>query len=145
MYAVIFCGGKQHKVAEGEKLSVELINDAQTGSEIELDKVLLVSDGTNIKVGAPYVAGAKVTAKVLGAHGGEKVKIVKFRRRKHHQKVTGHRQWFTVRQRGTHFHAGANVGLAKDDSLFAKASGKVTFVTRGSKNRKFVEVVETQQ
>lgn len=50
-----------------------------------------------------------------------------------------------VRQRGTHFHAGANVGLAKDDSLFAKASGKVTFVTRGSKNRKFVEVVETQQ
>ena len=50
-----------------------------------------------------------------------------------------------VRQRGTHFHAGANVGLAKDDSLFAKESGKVTFVTRGSKNRKFVEVVETQQ
>ena len=50
-----------------------------------------------------------------------------------------------VRQRGTHFHAGANVGLAKDDSLFAKSSGKVTFVTRGSKNRKFVEVVETQQ
>ena len=95
MYAVIFCGGKQHKVAEGEKLSVELINDAQTSSEIELDKELLVSDGTNIKVGAPYVAGAKVTAKVLGAHGDEKVKNVKFRRRKHHQKVTGHRQWFT--------------------------------------------------
>ena len=79
MYAVIFCGGKQHKV----------------GSDIELDKVLLVSDGTNIKVGAPYIDGAKVTAKVLGAHGGEKIKIVKFRRRKHHQKVTGHRQWFT--------------------------------------------------
>ena len=50
-----------------------------------------------------------------------------------------------VRQRGTHFHAGANVGLAKDDSLFAKADGKVAFVTRGSKNRKFVVVVETQQ
>ena len=84
MYAVIFCGGKQHKVSEGDVLSVEL-----------LDKVLLVSDGTNIKVGAPYIDGAKVTAKVLGAHGGEKIKIVKFRRRKHHQKVTGHRQWFT--------------------------------------------------
>ena len=50
-----------------------------------------------------------------------------------------------VRQRGTHFHAGANVGLAKDDSLFAKANGKVTFVTRGAKGRKFVEIVETQQ
>lgn len=86
MYAVIFCGGKQHKVSEGDVLSVELL-DAQAGSDIELDKVLLVSDGTNIKVGAPYLDGAKVTAKVLGAHGGEKVKIVKFRRRKHHQKV----------------------------------------------------------
>ncbi|MBE6423918.1 MAG: 50S ribosomal protein L27 [Succinivibrio dextrinosolvens] len=50
-----------------------------------------------------------------------------------------------VRQRGTHFHAGANVGLGKDDTLFAKANGKVTFVTRGSKGRKFVEIVETQQ
>ena len=94
MYAVIFCGGKQHKVSEGDVLSVELL-DAQAGSDIELDKVLLVSDGTNIKVGAPYLEGAKVTAKVLGAHGGDKIKIVKFRRRKHHQKVTGHRQWFT--------------------------------------------------
>ena len=50
-----------------------------------------------------------------------------------------------VRQRGTHFHAGANVGLGKDDTLFAKANGKVTFVTRGSKGRKFVDIVETQQ
>ncbi len=50
-----------------------------------------------------------------------------------------------VRQRGTHFHAGANVGLGKDDTLFAKANGKVSFVTRGSKGRKFVEIVETQQ
>ena len=50
-----------------------------------------------------------------------------------------------VRQRGTHFHAGANVGLAKDDSLFAKADGKVAFVTRGSKNRKFVEIVTAAQ
>lgn len=50
-----------------------------------------------------------------------------------------------VRQRGTHFHPGTNVGLGKDDTLFAKADGKVTFVTRGSKGRKFVEIVETQQ
>lgn len=94
MYAVIFCGGKQHKVSEGDVLSVELL-DGEIGSTVELDKVLLISDGTNVKVGAPYLEGAKVSAKILGEHGGEKVKIVKFRRRKHHQKVTGHRQWYT--------------------------------------------------
>ena len=94
MYAVIFCGGKQHKVSEGDVVSVELL-DGEKNSEITLDKVLLISDGTNIKVGTPYIEGAKVTATILGAHGGEKIKIFKFRRRKHHQKVTGHRQWYT--------------------------------------------------
>ncbi|MGN0909024.1 MAG: 50S ribosomal protein L21 [Succinivibrio sp.] len=94
MYAVVFCGGKQHKVSEGDVVSVELL-DGEKDSEITLDKVLLISDGTNIKVGTPYIEGAKVTATILGAHGGEKIKIVKFRRRKHHQKVTGHRQWYT--------------------------------------------------
>ncbi len=94
MYAIVFCGGKQHKVSEGDVLSVELL-DAAAGSEIEIDKVLLVSNGDSIKVGTPYLDGAKVSAKVLGEHGGEKIKIVKFRRRKHHQKVTGHRQWYT--------------------------------------------------
>lgn len=94
MYAVIFCGGKQHKVKEGQRVSVELL-DAEAGSNIDLDKVLVLSDGTNMKVGTPYIEGAKVTANVIGTHGGEKLKIVKFRRRKHHQKVTGHRQWYT--------------------------------------------------
>ena len=94
MYAVIICGGKQHKVSEGDIVSVELL-DAEAGSTIELDKVLLISDGTNIKVGSPFLEGAKVRDEVLGEHGGEKIKIVKFRRRKHHQKVTGHRQWYT--------------------------------------------------
>ena len=94
MYAVIFCGGKQHKVSEGEKLCVELLN-AEEGSTVDLDKVLLISDGTNVKVGTPYIEGAKVSAKVLGEVAGDKIKIVKFRRRKHHQKVTGHRQRYT--------------------------------------------------
>ncbi len=94
MYAVVFCGGKQHKVSEGDIVSVELL-DAEAGSTVELDKVLLISDGDKIKVGAPFLEGAKVSAEVLGEHGGEKIKIVKFRRRKHHQKVTGHRQWYT--------------------------------------------------
>ena len=94
MYAVIFCGGKQHKVSEGETLCVDLLNK-EAGSTVELDKVLLISDGTNVKVGTPYIDGAKVTATVKGEVAGPKIKIVKFRRRKHHQKVTGHRQWFT--------------------------------------------------
>jgi large subunit ribosomal protein L21 len=94
MYAVVFCGGKQYKVSEGDVISVDLM-ETEAGSEFEIKDVLLISDGTNIKVGTPYIEGAKVTAMVLGAHGGEKIKIVKFRRRKHHQKVTGHRQWYT--------------------------------------------------
>lgn len=94
MYAIVLCGGKQYKVSEGDKLCVELLK-ADTDATVELDKVLLIDNGSELKVGNPYIAGAKVSAKVLGKVGGDKIKIVKFRRRKHHQKVTGHRQWFT--------------------------------------------------
>ena len=94
MYAVIVTGGKQYKVAEGEFLKVEKL-DAETGATIEFDKVLLVANGDDVKIGAPVVEGAKVTAEV-SAHGrGDKVRIIKFRRRKHHMKRQGHRQWFT--------------------------------------------------
>jgi len=94
MYAVIETGGKQYRVTEGQSIKVEKLN-ADEGSSIDLDKVLLVANGDSIKIGAPYVDGGKVTATVK-AHGkGKKVMIVKFRRRKHHQKVQGHRQQFT--------------------------------------------------
>ncbi|MEH6492142.1 50S ribosomal protein L21 [Halopseudomonas sp.] len=94
MYAVIITGGKQYKVAEGEFLKVEKL-DVETGASIEFDKVLLVADGDDVKIGAPVVAGAKVTAEI-SAHGrGDKVRIIKFRRRKHHMKRQGHRQWYT--------------------------------------------------
>lgn len=94
MYAVIKSGGKQHRVVEGERLKVELL-DAEPGKLIDISEVLLVADGDNVKVGAPFVAGGKVTAEIV-AHGRhDKVHIIKFRRRKHHQKRTGHRQWFT--------------------------------------------------
>ncbi len=94
MYAVIETGGKQYRVTEGQSIKVEKL-DAEQGSKIDLDKVLLVANGDDIKIGAPYVNGGKVTATVK-AHGkGKKVMIVKFRRRKHHQKVQGHRQQFT--------------------------------------------------
>jgi len=94
MYAVIETGGKQHRVEEGEVLDIEKL-EAATGESVDFDKVLMVADGDNVSVGAPYVDGSKVSAEVV-AHGrGDKVKIIKFRRRKHSRKQQGHRQWFT--------------------------------------------------
>ncbi|MFT5033957.1 MAG: large subunit ribosomal protein L21 [Bermanella sp.] len=94
MYAVIESGGKQHRVIEGETLKLEKLEVA-TGESLEFDKVLLVNDGTTAKIGTPLVAGSKVTAEVI-AHGRhKKIKIIKFRRRKHSMKQAGHRQWYT--------------------------------------------------
>lgn len=94
MYAVIKTGGKQYRVAAGEKIKVEQIA-ADVGQEIVIDQVLAVGNGAELKVGTPLVSGAKVVAKVV-AHGrGEKVRIFKLRRRKHYQKRQGHRQNFT--------------------------------------------------
>lgn len=94
MYAVIVTGGKQYRVEEGQTLKVEKIETA-TGEAVELDNVLLVGNGDDVKIGQPVVEGAKVTAEVV-AHGRhKKVKIIKFKRRKHHMKQMGHRQWFT--------------------------------------------------
>jgi large subunit ribosomal protein L21 len=97
MYAVIKTGGKQYKVAAGEKLKIEQI-PADIGSEITLDQVLAVGAGDTIQFGAPLVSGAKVQATVV-AHGRhDKVKIFKMRRRKHYQKRQGHRQNYTELQ-----------------------------------------------
>ncbi len=94
MYAVIKTGGKQYRVQSGEKLKIELI-PAEVGTLVQLDQVLMVSDGDAVTFGRPLVSGAKVTATVL-AHGRhDKVKIFKMRRRKHYQKHQGHRQGFT--------------------------------------------------
>ena len=95
MYAVVLTGGKQHQVSQGDVLGVELLKDAEQGATVEFDKVLMVADGDQVKVGTPYVEGCKVEAEVVAIQGGEKVTITKFRRRKHFQKVTGHRQWYT--------------------------------------------------
>jgi large subunit ribosomal protein L21 len=94
MYAVIVSGGKQYRVSEGDVIRVEKIK-ADQGASVDLDKVLMVADGDDIKVGAPYVDGGKVTATVESHGRGDKVKIVKFRRRKHSRKQMGHRQHFT--------------------------------------------------
>jgi len=94
MYAVIKSGGKQYRVASGEQVQVELL-DAAVGAAVAFDQVLLVGAGEQVKVGAPFVAGAKVTATVVGHGRGEKVRIFKLRRRKHFQKSQGHRQSYT--------------------------------------------------
>ncbi|AOS96868.1 MULTISPECIES: 50S ribosomal protein L21 [Microbulbifer] len=94
MYAVIESGGKQHRVEEGEVLRLEKLEVA-TGDSIDFDKVLMVVDGDKINIGAPVVDGAKVTAEVVSHGRGEKVRIIKFRRRKHSMKRQGHRQWYT--------------------------------------------------
>ncbi|MBR9909099.1 MAG: 50S ribosomal protein L21 [Gammaproteobacteria bacterium] len=94
MYAVIKSGGKQHRVVEGETLKLEKLEVA-TGESIDFDEVLMVANGEEIKIGAPVVAGAKVTAEVVSHGRGDKVKIIKFRRRKHSMKRQGHRQWYT--------------------------------------------------
>ncbi|BEH13471.1 50S ribosomal protein L21 [Marinobacter shengliensis] len=94
MYAVIVSGGKQHRVKEGETLKLEKL-EVETGGSVEFDRVLLVANGDDVKVGAPVVDGAKVIAEVVSHGRHDKINIIKFRRRKHHMKRQGHRQWFT--------------------------------------------------
>jgi len=94
MYAVIATGGKQYKVTQGETLRVEKL-EGEEGSTIKLDNVLMVADGDKIEVGSPTLDKATVTAKIT-AHGrGDKIEIIKFRRRKHSRRQMGHRQSYT--------------------------------------------------
>ena len=94
MYAVFESGGKQHRVQEGETLKLEKI-EVPTGDIIEFERVMLVGQGAEVKIGQPLVEGARVTAEVISQGRHDKVNIIKFRRRKHHMKRAGHRQWFT--------------------------------------------------
>ncbi|HEY9201786.1 MAG TPA: 50S ribosomal protein L21 [Gammaproteobacteria bacterium] len=94
MYAVVKTGGKQYKVAQDEYLKVEKL-EGNEGDTIELDQVLMIADGDKLKIGSPMIDGGKVTATILSHGRHKKVEIMKFRRRKHHQKRTGHRQYYT--------------------------------------------------
>ena len=94
MFAVFTSGGKQHRVTEGETIRIEML-DAEPGQEVVFDKVLLVSDGDRVAVGAPYVDGGKVTAEVVTHDRAKKIRIIKFRRRQGYMRTQGHRQWFT--------------------------------------------------
>ena len=94
MYAVIKSGGKQYKVTEGDTIKVEKL-DAKEGETIKITDVLMVADGDNVTAGTPLVKGATVSAKVQAQGRGPKIKIIKFKRRKHYRKQAGHRQAYT--------------------------------------------------
>ena len=94
MYAVIQTGGKQYRVKSGEQLKIESLA-AEIGSAVSFDNVLMLGEGDGARVGAPFLAGAKVKATVVAQGRGEKVRIFKMRRRKHYAKTQGHRQSFT--------------------------------------------------
>ena len=94
MYAVIQTGGKQYRVEEGTYLKIEKL-ELGVGDNVEFDKVLLIQSDDAVKVGLPFIEGGKVTATVLSQGRHDKVKIIKFRRRKHHMKQMGHRQYYT--------------------------------------------------
>ena len=94
MYAIIVTGGKQYRVMSGETLRVEKL-DVEAGKSVEIDNVLMVGDGDKITIGAPSIAGALVKATVKSHGRLDKIRIVKFRRRKHHRKQMGHRQHFS--------------------------------------------------
>lgn len=94
MYAIVAAGGKQYKVTKGDVLKIEKLDDP-IDNEVVFDQVLMVVDGDNVKIGAPYVSGAKVVGKISDQGRGEKINIIKFRRRKHYMRRQGHRQYFT--------------------------------------------------
>ncbi|NKB97392.1 MAG: 50S ribosomal protein L21 [Pseudomonadales bacterium] len=94
MFAVFQSGGKQHRVTEGDVVKLELI-DAEPGQELVFDKVLMVADGDDVNVGAPYVDGGHVKAEVLRNERDKKIRVIKFKRRKDYMRRQGHRQWFT--------------------------------------------------
>ena len=97
---IIHSGGKQYRVSAGEKIKVEQI-PAEVGTQITIDQVLMVGEGEAVKIGAPLVAGATVSATVLSQGRHDKVRIFKMRRRKHYQKRQGHRQNYTELQINT--------------------------------------------
>lgn len=94
MYAVIATGGKQYKVTEGQVIKFESI-ETDAGQEVLFDQILLLADGDNITVGAPFLKNVKVKGEVVNHGRHDKIHIIKFRRRKHHMKRMGHRQNYT--------------------------------------------------
>ncbi|HOI72728.1 MAG TPA: 50S ribosomal protein L21 [Syntrophales bacterium] len=94
MYAVIQTGGKQHRVSEGDVLAVEKI-EGQKGDAVVFSEVLLVSKDEDVRIGQPFVDGAKVVGEIVAQEKGPKIVVFKMKRRKGFRKKTGHRQLLT--------------------------------------------------
>ena len=94
MYAVIKTGGKQYRVREGDTLRVEKLA-AEAGAKVQFDQILMVGEGDNVTLGTPYISGSQVSATVISQGRGDKIKVVKFKRRKNYLRQNGHRQAFT--------------------------------------------------
>ncbi|MDR0616050.1 MAG: 50S ribosomal protein L21 [Synergistaceae bacterium] len=94
MYAVIEEGGKQYRVSQGDKIRVEK-RDLEVGATVGIEKVMLIGKDDGVVIGAPYVAGASVTAKVIGHGKEDKVIVFKYRRKKNYRRFRGHRQQYT--------------------------------------------------
>ena len=113
MYAVFRSGGKQYRASKGEILRLEKL-DVDEGASVKFDEVLLVGEGTNIKVGSPLVSGSSVSGKVLRQGKSRKVSVVKFKRRKNYLRQATHRQFYTeVEITGI---TGGGKAAAKDDA-----------------------------
>ena len=133
MYAVVETGGKQYRVAVGDKLKVEKL-DVEEGTNIELDRVLMVCDSDNVEVGTPLLEGTAVGAKVLGQGRGDKIKVFKFKRRKKYRRTQGHRQSFTQLEI-------TSIGGVTAEPEKAKAD-KTTEKKKASKAKKETEVTK---
>ena len=94
MYAVIKTGGKQYRVKEGDVIKLEMLS-GEVGKAIEFSEVIMIADGDKITLGTPFIAKMVVKAEIMEHGRHKKVKIIKFRRRKHHMKQMGHRQYYT--------------------------------------------------
>lgn len=136
MHAVIRTGGKQYRVAEGDVLRVEKL-DAASGSKIELEEVLMVADGDDVRIGSPLLEGGKVTAEVC-AHGrGDKIDVIKFKRRKKYRRKYGHRQDYTeLRVTGIEAGAGGGADRKAAAKKTEKAADKKTKITKQAAPKK---------
>lgn len=122
MYAVFRAGGKQYRASKGEILRVEKV-DADEGANIQFDEVLLVGEGSDIKVGSPLLAGTSVSATVLKQGKSKKVSVVKFRRRQNYLRQHTHRQFFTEVEI-TDIGKGKAPAKSGDDAPAAKKTAK---------------------
>ena len=95
MYAVVQTGGKQYRVEEGQILGVEKLA-GEPGAEVELERVLMIGDGTSVHVGAPVVEGARVVGEIVRQQRGPKIRVYKYKRRKGYSRTKGHRQSETL-------------------------------------------------